>query len=62
MLLTPTPTQGGYITTNRIAAVATLSDSDTKELLQQKGTTADAILINTETTELLRRKNEQLQL
>ena len=36
MLLTPTVIQGGYITTNRTAAVATLSDSDTKELLQQK--------------------------
>ena len=36
MLLKPTVTQGGYTTTNRIAAIATLSDSDTKELLQQK--------------------------
>ena len=36
MLLTSTVTQGGYITTNRIAAIATLSDSDTKELLQRK--------------------------
>ena len=36
MLLIPTVTQGGYTTTNRIAEFATLSDSDTKELLQQK--------------------------
>ena len=36
MLLTPTVTQGDYTTTNRIAAIATLSDSDTKKLLQQK--------------------------
>ena len=36
MLLTSTVTQRGYTTTNRIAAIATLSDSDTKELLQQK--------------------------
>ena len=50
MLLTSTVTQGSYITTNRIAAIATLSDSDTKELLQQKRTRAVATLINTETT------------
>ena len=36
MLLTSTVTQGGYITTNRTTAVATLSNSDTTELLQQK--------------------------
>ena len=36
MLLAPTVTQGGYITANRTTAVATLSDSDTTELLQQK--------------------------
>ena len=36
MLLTPTVTQGGYITKNRTMAAATLSDSDTTELLQQK--------------------------
>ena len=36
MLLTPTVTHGGYITTNRMMAIATLSDSDTTELLQQK--------------------------
>ena len=36
MLLTPTVTRGGYITTNRTMVVATLSDSDTTELLQQK--------------------------
>ena len=56
MLLTPTVTQGGYITRNRTTAVATLSDSDTKELLQQKRTTVVATLINTKTTELLRQK------
>ena len=33
MLLTPTLTQGGYITTKE---AATLSDSNTTELLQQK--------------------------
>ena len=55
MLLIPTVTQRSYITTNRTAAVATLSHSDIKELLQQK-TTAVATLFNTETTELLRRK------
>ena len=36
-LLTSTVTQGGYITTKkRTMAVATLSNSDTTELLQQK--------------------------
>ena len=36
MLLTSTVTRGGYITTKRTTAVATLSNSDTTELLQQK--------------------------
>ena len=36
MLLIPTVTQGGYIKTSRTTAVATLSDSDTTELLRQK--------------------------
>ena len=36
MLLTATVTQGGYNTTHRIVAIATLSDSNTKKLLQQK--------------------------
>ena len=36
MLLTSTETQGGYITTNRTMVVATLSNSDTTELLGQE--------------------------